>query len=746
MRIAFFTISLFVSTLSALALGPVPVVPATVEIAGIKLKLSADAREEIQKDVNALRASEKYFQIKLDRVNLYFPIVERVLREEGVPEDIKYLSIQESSLIADAVSTSNAVGYWQFKDFTAREVGLRVDSKIDERKNIVSATRGAAKYFKKNNYLFNNWIYCVSAYQAGPAGARKYVDENNFGSDQLTITSQTHWYVLRFIAHYLAFKDEIGFPHSEGLHLEEHNQGAGKSLEQIAEEYHIENESIADYNKWLIHGKIPEDKVYPVLVPIKGEYIVKENKNAGSNKSIASSKPSKHSNQVANFSKKSKTIFIKVNGIDAVMAGAGDNTKTLAEKSGISEDQLTKFNDLSSIHQIEAGEIYYIKNKKFRSPIRFHVAQYDETMWDISQKYGIKIKSLYLKNRMAETEEVKPGRLMWLYKKRPADVSIEYHKVKKPEPVKATPVVTREKPKVVKEQPTYVAPKDTSGGTIPDKANNTLKSDEKPAEIIAVKPDVKNEQVKATEPKSAVQPKSTAETPSDTPPANTNKATKINHVVEAGETLWSLSRQFGVTVDDIINWNELTTGSLHPGQELVIFSDVKVSKANTSTEEINPKTSEIIKTDPPKTEEKSKPLTDPAIKEQSSNSESSLPASARIEYHSVSAGESLWGISRKYNIAIEDLRKWNNLNPESSISVGQKLQVSDPKNSEKPKSTSAQSPAVKESPYQTYIVKSGDSLYKIARDYGMTVDEVMQLNNLKSNSLAVGAELKVKKQ
>lgn len=726
MRIALITAFLISTLISHAELSPVPVVPASLEIAGIELKLTPDAREEIQKDVNALRASEKYFNIKLDRVNLYFPLVEKVLREEGVPEDIKYLCIQESSLEADAVSTSNAVGYWQFKDFTAREVGLRVDSKIDERKNIVSATRGAARYFKKNNTLFSNWIYCVSAYQAGPAGARKYVDENNFGSDKLTITSKTHWYVLRFIAHFIAFHDEIGYPHSEGLILEENTNGAGKSLDQIAEEYKVENESLTGFNRWLIHGKIPEDKVYSVIIPVKGQYRKPDEKNQAVNKSIESSKPSKSSNQVANFSRKSKTIFIKVNGIEAVMAGAGDNTKTLAEKSGITEDQLTKFNDLSSIHQIESGEIYYIKNKKFRSPIRFHVAQYDETMWDISQKYGIKIKSLYAKNRMEETEEVKPGRLMWLYKKRPADVSIEYHKVKKPEPVKVT-TVTKEKPKVIKEEPTILKSNKDSSKVAPVESTVVIKSQVTTPRLEETKPAVK-EPVN-TETKTIEEIKS---------PAVSVSGKKINHIVEAGETLWSLSRTFAVTVDDIINWNNLTTGSLHPGQELIIYSDKEVIKTE--------KSPEPVKTQPTITEE-SKSASVKEISKETEKPSNAAPTSEKVEFHTVSTGESLWGISRKYEITVDDIRKWNQLTPDAAISIGQKLRISAPGTQKsEPKPIVQSTPVTNESPYTTYVVRGGDSLYKIARDHGMTVDEVMKLNNLKSTSLSVGAELKVKKQ
>src|SRR5690606_22399323 len=123
-----------------------PRVPSEMEFAGIRLDLTDAARREIQTHVDALYRSEKYFNVKLERVDLYFPIIERIFYEENLPIDFKYLVIQESALISDAVSSSNAVGFWQFKQASAEEVGLRIDGRVDERLNIVSSTRGAARY------------------------------------------------------------------------------------------------------------------------------------------------------------------------------------------------------------------------------------------------------------------------------------------------------------------------------------------------------------------------------------------------------------------------------------------------------------------------------------------------------------------------------------------------------------------------------------------------------------------------
>src|SRR5690606_26427431 len=145
-------------------------VPHKMSFADLTLIIRDDARAEIQKDVDALTRSPKHFNIKVERAKTYFPIIEKIFRDENVPDDLKYLVLQESALIADAVSVSDAVGFWQFKDFTAVEMGLRVDKEIDERLNIVSSSRAAARYLKKNNVFFNNWLYALQAYQMGAGG------------------------------------------------------------------------------------------------------------------------------------------------------------------------------------------------------------------------------------------------------------------------------------------------------------------------------------------------------------------------------------------------------------------------------------------------------------------------------------------------------------------------------------------------------------------------------------------------
>src|SRR5436190_2563327 len=194
MKKYFILLLLICSILSAKAVE----VPSEIEFGGMRLKLSESVRRKLQGDVERILNSKKGFQVKIERANLYFPIIERIFKEENLPDDFKFLALQESALVSDAISSSNAVGYWQFKKETAIEVGLRVDNAVDERMNIVASSRGAAKYMKKNNVLLNNWIYALLAYNTGLGGVKSHIQEKNIGASKMHIDSDMHWYVMTF--------------------------------------------------------------------------------------------------------------------------------------------------------------------------------------------------------------------------------------------------------------------------------------------------------------------------------------------------------------------------------------------------------------------------------------------------------------------------------------------------------------------------------------------------------------------
>src|SRR5690606_33195393 len=215
-------------------LAQIPQVPAELEFADQIVRLNPQARREIQLDVDAQYRNPSYFKTKQDRVNLYMPIIERELKKSGVPEDLKYLVIQESGLIGDAVSTSNAVGFWQFKQGTAEEVFLRVDGQIDERKNIVSSTKGAALYLKKHQSHLDNWACALVSYQMGLGGARNYFKDRYRGQRVMDIDRNSHWYLKKFLAHKVAFEGQLGKLVSNGDYLHEYPVNGPTTLAALA--------------------------------------------------------------------------------------------------------------------------------------------------------------------------------------------------------------------------------------------------------------------------------------------------------------------------------------------------------------------------------------------------------------------------------------------------------------------------------------------------------------------------------
>jgi hypothetical protein len=103
----------------------------------------------------------------VDLADAAFPIIDRVLQQEGVPLDFRYLVLQESALQGDARSTSDAVGYWQLKHDTATGLGLVMNDAVDERKHLTASTRAAARYLLRNNADAAQLAECPAELQPG---------------------------------------------------------------------------------------------------------------------------------------------------------------------------------------------------------------------------------------------------------------------------------------------------------------------------------------------------------------------------------------------------------------------------------------------------------------------------------------------------------------------------------------------------------------------------------------------------
>jgi membrane-bound lytic murein transglycosylase D len=568
----------FFICMSSMALAQSPQVPHKMQFGGITLTIRDDARREIQHDVDMLTRSPKHLALKADRAKTYFPIIEKIFEEERVPDDFKYLVLQESALISDAVSVSNAVGFWQFKDFTAMEMGLRVDGEIDERMNIVSSSRAAAKYFKKNNYYFNNWLYALQAYQMGAGGVLQSVKDVESGAKHMEITSKTYWYVKKFLAHKVAYEDIVkGVGSIKIIPLVNQDK---KRISDVAQQFVVSEDDLRAYNKWIRADVIPGDRTYTIAIPTAGD-------DKALNEAIALASKKQPVPVVARVDAKPANALnetIHLNGILAMKARAGENITALVKRADADLSDFLRFNDLSISDKLTAGDFYYLQKKKSKAQTAYHIIQKGENLWSVSQKYGVQLRKLQKYNRV-DGSSVPEGLIVYLSGKKPSDserkivdvaevdTDNSFNWAIEPESVlsstKDTPVTVL--PEVKKQEP----PQDSTATTetISVNANdhvvqpgetlysiarlsnlgvmdlvrwNNLKLEEgiKPGQVLSLKPSV-----------------------ADTPKVNTG----IVHQVKPSDTLYSVAREYGVTIKEIMDWNQKKDFSLSVGENLRIL-------------------------------------------------------------------------------------------------------------------------------------------------------------------------------
>ncbi len=155
--------------------------------------------------VNAFWHSNTLLSMKL--ANRFFPEIEKILEEEGVPNDFKYLPLIESGF-RDVVSPSKAVGFWQFLEPTAKLYGLEVRSDIDERYNVEKSTRAACKYLKQAKEKLGNWTLAAASYNMGIQGMEnKCKIQNTESYYNLLLTQETSRYVFRMLAMKIIFSN-----------------------------------------------------------------------------------------------------------------------------------------------------------------------------------------------------------------------------------------------------------------------------------------------------------------------------------------------------------------------------------------------------------------------------------------------------------------------------------------------------------------------------------------------------------
>lgn len=357
------------------------------------------------------------------------------------------------------------------------------------------------------------------------------------------------------------------------------------------------------------------------------------------------------------ITKQPNQVFV-YNKIPAVRVSAGETVVSIAKSNEMMPWQIRKYNDLSRGYDVSSGEIIYLKPKKRKGSAPFHTVQSGESMWSISQTYGIKVKHLYKKNRLDRKleEQPAPGEVIYLQKKREEEPKLRgTEKIPEKKVVLAQPVKTND--------------------TIPNPQEVKKTGQVQP--VITEKP--------------AVTPKEARDT-ANIPREKINHDEKLTtHTVVPGETLFSIAKRYQMSVDQIADLNNLQGYAIKVGQELVINGNFEEKKPDTKTTDFfhEVKAGETLYAIARKyntTVEQLKELNhlgDTPLsvgqklylsKAPATEKKQETPVNAPKELHTVEKGDTLYSIAKKYNITVEQLKALNNMQ-DNTLSIGQQLRV-----------------------------------------------------------------------
>lgn len=393
---------------------------------------------------------------------LFFPIFEKYLSQNNMPEELKYLSLLESGLNPKVVSRSKAVGLWQFMTITGKEMGLVINENVDERMHIDKSTDAACKYLKRLHNMFDDWDLALASYNTGPGRIRRTIKStglSNYWDLHPYIHPDTRAYVPQFIA--LAYLMNFGNEH--GIYAE--NKKSFVPVEEIyidgyldlktfASLSHIDLSELKKHNPHFKTDLLPETiRGYEIAFPIEKMSYFNENRIA----------------ILDSATKKSNSFLIQNNSSDEAILASGntieqseDGTIIIGRRSNIvvpdledseeENDSYSKYkkvsNSVKKTHKVKRGEflnkiaskydvtmtdikkwnnkksskvlagerlVVYVKvTKKVKTNSlaaktssenikgQIHTVRQGDTLWNISQKYdGVTIEDIKRWNKMS---------------------------------------------------------------------------------------------------------------------------------------------------------------------------------------------------------------------------------------------------------------------------------------------------------------------------------------------------------
>jgi len=255
--------------------------PADLKFAGEKVPVGYfDVKEDLDRELLINVYWQSHTMILIKRANRYFPMIERVLRQNGVPEDMKYLAVAESDL-SNLISPQQAVGFWQFVSGTAMEYQLEVNDEVDERYHIEKSTEAACTFLKESYERYGSWTMAAASYNVGRSGLNEQIQrqKTDYYYD-LLLNEETGRYIYRV----LALKLILSNPEQFGFYAGDKDlypviptfevtvDGSVDDFADFASKYGINYKVLKIFNPWLRDKMLtnPQNKTYYIRIPKDG--------------------------------------------------------------------------------------------------------------------------------------------------------------------------------------------------------------------------------------------------------------------------------------------------------------------------------------------------------------------------------------------------------------------------------------------------------------------------------------------